>query len=232
MDAKHLFHLAHCCAQALRRLGSARIALATKHQSTRRTATQGGNRRLIAFGDGVIHPAEVSIGIGGARRADHAPSQVHINDQGTTGSHQREHLTLEKGAGDLLQHLLKCSQGGVICSGKRAAEAGVVREGVLLPCGMHGVIGDERLGSEIEVLEIVKASEDADEELDQLGLRRMGARALGEGDGLQALNEAEVLGEFAEENQPSMVGGQVEGWLRRGTEVIGGLAWPVSAAQS
>ena len=39
MDAKHLFHLAHCCTQALCRLGSATIALATKHQSTGGTAT-------------------------------------------------------------------------------------------------------------------------------------------------------------------------------------------------
>ena len=51
----------------------------------------------------------------------------------------------------------------------------------------------------------------------------MGARSLGEGDGLQALNEAEVLGVFAEKNQPSMVGGHVEGWIGSGPEMKGPL---------
>jgi hypothetical protein len=55
----------------------------------------------------------------------------------------------------------------------------------------------------------------------------MGAGALGEGDGVQALNEAEVLGEFAEENQPRMVGGDIEGWGGSGAEMEGWLTWPV-----
>jgi hypothetical protein len=91
---------------------------------------------------------------------------------------------------------------------------------------MNGVIGDERVGSKIEVLEIVKPGEDADEELEELGLGRMGARALGEGDGLQALNEAKMLGVFAEENQASMVSGDIEGWQRGRAEVMGGVGWP------
>jgi hypothetical protein len=86
---------------------------------------------------------------------------------------------------------------------------------------MNGVVGDERLGGEIEVLEVVEPSEDADEELEELGLGRMGARALGEGDGLQAVNEAEVLGVFTEENQPGMVGGYLEGWVGSGPEMEG-----------
>ena len=40
----------------------------------------------------------------------------------------------------------------------------------------------------------------------------MHTSALGEGDALQALNEAEVLGVLAEQDQASMVGGQIEGW--------------------
>jgi hypothetical protein len=44
---------------------------------------------------------------------------------------------------------------------------------------------------------------------------------------LQALNEAEMLGEFAKENQPGMVGGDVEGWGGGGAEMEGQLTWPV-----
>ena len=39
----------------------------------------------------------------------------------------------------------------------------------------------------------------------------MRARPLGDGDTLQAVNQTEVLGEFAEQNQAGMIGEQVEG---------------------
>jgi hypothetical protein len=227
MEAEHLLHLVHSGAQTLRRRGSPRIALAAQDEPTTRTTTQGGKRRLIAFGHGIIHPAEVSIGIGRARRTDRASSEVHINHQRATGSHQREHLALEKGAGDLLKDGLDSGQGGFIGSGKRAADTRIVGEGRLLPRGTHRMISDEGMRSQIEILKVVEAAKDADEELDQLILRRMCARALGDGDGLQALNEAEVLGEFAEYNQSGMIGGQVEGRLERGTEMVGGMVWPL-----
>jgi hypothetical protein len=113
----------------------------------------------------------------------------------------------------------------VIRSSKRAAEARVVGEGVLLPRGTHRAIHDERVGSKIEVLKVVEASKDADKELDQFVLGRVGAGALGERDGLQALKEAEMLSIFAEEDQPSMIGGQVEGRRGRGVEMGGCLVW-------
>jgi hypothetical protein len=75
------------------------------------------------------------------------------------------------------------------------------------------MIHDERVGSKIEVLKVVEAGKDADEELDQFVLGRVGAGALSEWDRLQALKQTEVLGKLAEEDQSSMVSGQVEGQI-------------------
>ena len=91
------------------------------------------------------------------------------------------------------------------------------------------MISDEGVGGQIEVLEVIETGKDADEELDQFVLGRVGAGALGERDSLKALNEAEVLGKLAEQDEASMVGGQVEGRRGSGGEMGGCLVWLLRA---
>jgi hypothetical protein len=69
-------------------------------------------------------------------------------------------------------------------------------------------------------LEVLDASKDANEKLDQLSLGCMGARALSKRNGMQAVNQAEVLGVLAKQDQPSMVSGEITGRLGREMKAV------------
>jgi hypothetical protein len=169
---------------------------------------------LIAVGERIVHPAKRGIGIVGAGRADRSSGQVDIYHQRLSTTQQTQHVALQEGTADLLQGGDDRVQGGGVGGGQGPRDAGIMGEGGLAPAGAHRAIGNQGARAAIEILQVIQPGQDADQELDQFGLRAMVAGLLGEGDCLEQAHQTEVLGELAEQHQQGMLSDQRGGGCR------------------
>ncbi len=196
----------HGGAQALRRLGPPAIPLTAEQHAALRPAAQAADRGLIALRDRRIHPAKRGVGIIDAGRTDRATGQVDVDHQRLPAAQDLQHVAGQKGLADLLQRGDDGLQGGGIGGSQGATDAGIMGERQLAPAGKHGRIRAQRAGPGSEILQIVQPGQDADQELNELGLRAVVDGLLRDGDGLQEVDQAEVVGELAQQDQQGMVG--------------------------
>jgi hypothetical protein len=200
MAAKLCFHLADSRAQHLGRLGTASIAAALQQQSSGRPAAQADDHRLIALADLVVHPAEFSISIASAHWADFATGQVDVDEHRAARAHQSADLFLHKRLSDGLQSGLHSAEGLLISGGQGAAERGIMSKGFLPPTAAQRVVVREWMRRVTKIVQVVQPSQDGDEELDELGLRGVVDGALGDGDVLQAGEQAEFMSELTQDH--------------------------------
>jgi hypothetical protein len=103
-----------------------------------------------------------------------------------------------------------CAQG--------ATDTRIVRKASLPPTGDDGLILHQRVGRLVQVFQVFQSRQNRDQKLDQLALRRIVALALVNRHRLQALDQPQLSGVFAQQDQQRMVGAGVH----RLTQV----AWP------
>jgi hypothetical protein len=154
-------------------------------------------RQLIAELNLVIHPAERSIRICRTGRADRLAHQIHIVDQGSIRMQAFRNRRANEGMIEGFNGLPRCQHRRVV-TGIQAPTHTVVGEACQAPRACNGFIFRQRMGCVIQIGQIFDAAEDAHHELNDLGLRCMGAGLLMNGEHHHLFQQTVLL-----QNSPS-----------------------------
>jgi site-specific DNA recombinase len=175
-------------------------------QATVCWADHADQSSLIAQSDLIIHVTKGSVGVGLARIGDRQAGQVAIQTEALAVGPQALQVSVDKRLADLLEDL---NQGVNIFPGEGAQGAAHTR--VVCPSGLAPRCGDrlilvERVGSQADLLQLLEPTQGRDQELQDFGLPRVVIALLVQGNRLDVLNQANLLGKAAPGDQEGMLG--------------------------
>ena len=167
---------------------------------------QADQRGLVPQLHRITHPAEGSPWIGGAGAGDRPTGQVTIVDQDSPVPQGQHHLPLDEGAADGLQGLLHGGDGLPGADFQGAADAAVIGPTLLSPGSGDRQVLIQRMGTPTDVLQVGRASENGDQELDHLRLGGVIPPPLGDGGAIQTPHQANALGKEPPRHQHGVAG--------------------------
>ena len=162
--------------------------------------------RLVAQPHFIVHVAESGLGIGGAGVGHRSARQIAIVDQAALRHQGLRDLLVDDWPANLTQHP---DDGLGFGLGERLQgppDAAVIGPARLLPGSGHRLILIQRSAIPADVLQVREAGQNRHQELENLGLRTVGAGLLVQRDGHQRLDQAQMLRILAQQDEQGMFG--------------------------